>query len=243
MGAKMDLALEGVDVVIASSDEAAITTAAKRIADEAGVRAIPVAADLGSADGVNRWVQAATSELGGVDLLFTNTGGPPPGGFMDFDDPAWQRAFDLLVMSAVRSVRAVVPIMRERGGGAIVVSTSSSVIEPIPGLTLSTVLRAAVSSLAKTLSNELAADNIRVNQIVPGSILTDRIRSLNDARAKQSGLSPEQVQEQTARSIPMGRIGDPEEYGKAAVFLFSDAASYVTGETLRVDGGSIRSIV
>jgi 3-oxoacyl-[acyl-carrier protein] reductase len=236
------LAREGVDVSIASRDEVAITGAARQIEQESGATVLALAADLAQRDAVDTWIGATLERYGGVDLLFTNTGGPPGGVFLDFDDEAWQRAFDLLVMSVIRMTRGVYPSMQARGGGSIVMSTSSSVKQPIPNLSLSTVMRASVSALAKTLANEWAADGIRVNQIVPGSILTDRIRSLNQSRALQSGMSVEEVQRQTEAAIPLGRIGDPEEYARAAVFLFSDAASYITGATLQVDGGAIRSV-
>jgi 3-oxoacyl-[acyl-carrier protein] reductase len=162
---------------------------------------------------------------------------------MQFDDAAWQDAFDLLILSVVRMVRAVVPSMEARGGGAIVMSTSSSVKEPIPNLTLSTVLRASVSALSKTLANELVSSNIRVNQIVPGRISTDRIRELDEANAKRLGTTLDDIRQRSENAIPMKRLGDPDEYGKAAAFLFSSAASYITGATLQVDGGAIRSVV
>lgn len=236
------LAAEGVRVSIASRDDAAINQAAERIQGGSRAEVLAIAADLRSAEGIDRWIAATTERFGGVDLLFTNTGGPPGGAFIDFDDAAWQAAFDLLVMSVIRMSRGVIPSMRERGGGAIVMSTSSSVKEPIANLTLSTVLRASVSALAKSLANEHAADHIRVNQIVPGRILTDRIRELDTHRAERTGRSIDELQRESERTIPMGRIGDPDEYGKAAVFLFSDAASYITGATLQVDGGLIRSV-
>jgi 3-oxoacyl-[acyl-carrier protein] reductase len=236
------LAAEGVNVSIASRNEGRIREAAAGIERDTGGQALALATDLGTAAGVDEWIAATTERFGGVDLLFTNTGGPPAGQFMQFDDAAWQSAFDLLVMSVVRMARGVYPLMQERGGGAIVMSSSSSVKEPILNLTLSTVLRASVSALAKTLASEWAGDNIRVNQLVPGRISTDRIRELDAANAQRTGLPEDEVRRRSEAAIPMGRLGRPEEYASAAVFLFSDAASYITGATLQVDGGAIRSI-
>lgn len=237
------LAKEGVSVAISSRDEAAIQAAKQQIeAETSGAQVLAMAADLSKADAIDAWLAATMEQFGGVDLLFTNTGGPPGGAFNDFNDADWQTAFDLLVMSVIRMARGVYPSMQARGGGAIVMSTSSSVKEPIPNLTLSTVLRASVSALAKSLANEWAGDNIRVNQIVPGRILTDRIRSMDQARAEKSGQSLEDIRRQSEATIPLKRIGDPEEYASGAVFLFSEAASYITGATLQVDGGLIRSV-
>lgn len=237
------LAAEGVDVSIASHNEKAIQEAGRKIEQEFGGKVQAIKADARSADDVRRWQEETFDRFGGVDLLFTNTGGPPAGVFNQFGDDAWQEAFDLLVMGVIRMVRGVVPSMQERGGGAIVMSTSSSVKEPIPNLTLSTVMRASVSALAKSLANELATDGIRVNQLVPGRILTDRIQQLDEANANRTGLAIDEIRKRSEAAIPMGRLGEPEEYAKAAVFLFSNAASYITGATLQVDGGAIRSVV
>jgi 3-oxoacyl-[acyl-carrier protein] reductase len=162
---------------------------------------------------------------------------------MSFDDKAWQDAADLLLFSTLRMIRAALPAMRKRGGGAILVSTSSSVKEPVQNLGLSTVLRASVSALAKTLALELAADRIRVNQIIPGRIDTDRVRQLDEINAKKQGVSPDEAKKRAMAAIPMGRYGQIEEFGGVAAFLLSDAASYMTGATVQVDGGMIRSVV
>ena len=169
-------------------------------------------------------------------------GGPPAGPALSFDDAAWHAASELLVFSVIRLVRAVVPSMRRRGGGAILVSTSSSVKEPIPNLGLSTVMRASVSALAKTLALELAPENIRVNQIIPGRIDTERVAQLDQGTAKRLGISVEEARARSLEKIPLKRLGTTDEFGAAAAFLLSPAASYITGATLRVDGGMLRSI-
>lgn len=235
------LAAEGARVAIASRDRAAITKAAEEITTTTGGSVLPVVADLRSADAMAAWHQATVDAFGGIDLLFTNTGGPPPGSTLSFDDTAWEDGFDLLVLSAIRMVRLVVPSMRRRGGGAILVSTSSSVKEPIANLALSNVLRASVSALAKTLALELAGDRIRVNQLIPGRIDTDRLRQLDEVNAAKAGTPLEAHRARSAAAIPLGRYGNTEEFGRAAAFLLSDAASYITGATLQVDGGLIKS--
>jgi 3-oxoacyl-[acyl-carrier protein] reductase len=176
-------------------------------------------------------------------LLFANAGGPPAGAALSFDDAAWQSAIDLLLFSTIRMVRAAVGPMESRGGGAILMSTSSSVKEPIQNLGLSTVLRASVSALAKTLALELAPSGIRVNQIIPGRIDTDRVRQLDAINGAKQGVSAEQAKARSIASIPMGRYGQPEEFGRVAAFLLSGAASYMTGATVQVDGGLIRSVL
>ena len=233
------LAREGARVSIASRDEQAIAAAAGRIGGD--VLAVPV--EVRSADAIRRWTDETEKRFGGVDLLFTNSGGPPAGAAISFDDAAWQDAAELLLFSTLRMVRAAVPLMQARGGGAILMSTSSSVKEPIQNLGLSTVLRASVSALAKTLAIELAPSKIRVNQIIPGRVDTDRVRQLDQIAATKQGITPEQAKQKSLAAIPLGRYGVIEEYGKAAAFLLSDAASYITGATLQVDGGLIKSVV
>jgi len=237
-----NLAAEGALVSIASRDAASIARAASTIEQSTGGTALGVAADLSSADGIERWHAATIERFGGVDVLFANTGGPPAGGALSFDDQAWVAAFDLLLMSVVRTVRLVVPSMRARGGGAILVGTSSSVKEPVPNLALSNVLRSGVTSLVKTLSVELAPEKIRVNTLVPGRIATDRLKQLDEIGAKRAGVSFEEQQARAAATIPMGRYGAPDDFGRAGAFLLSDAASYITGASLQVDGGLIKGL-
>ena len=145
-------------------------------------------------------------------------------------------------MSVIRTVRLVVPSMRARGGGAILVGTSSSVKEPIPNLALSNVLRSGVTSLAKTLSLELAPDKIRVNTLIPGRIATDRLRQLDEINAKKAGIALEDQQARAAATIPLGRYGAPDDFGRVGAFLLSDAASYITGASVQVDGGLIKGL-
>jgi 3-oxoacyl-[acyl-carrier protein] reductase len=236
------LAREGAIVSMSSTNLASIDAAAKRLS-ASGSTVLGMTVDVRNGDQIEAWAQKTIERFGGIDLLFTNGGGPPSGAAVSFDDAAWQNAVDLLLCSALRMARAAVPSMKQRGGGSILMSTSASVKEPIPNLGLSTVLRASVSALSKTLALELAADRIRVNQIIPGRIDTDRVKSLDEIAGKKLGISAEQAKAKSMATIPMGRYGESPEYGRVAAFVLSDAAAYMTGSTVQVDGGLIKSVL
>ena len=236
------LAAEGAKVSIAARKQDTVSAAAERIAEETGAQVLASVADVASAEAIAAWHEATLERFGGVDILVTNSGGPPAGPAAGFDDAAWKNAFELLVLSAIRTIRVVLPSMEARGGGSILMLTSSSVKNPIPNLGLSNVIRPSVSALAKCLADEFAPKRIRVNQLVPGRIATERLAYLDDATAKRAGVTLEEQRKRSAAAIPMGRYGAPEEFARAAVFLLSDAASYITGATLQVDGGAMRSV-
>ena len=236
------LAKEGVQVSISSRNPDAIAAAAAKIEEEAGQKTLAMAVDVRSADDIARWHQATLDRFGALDLLYPNSGGPPPGPTLKFDDAAWQNAFELLLLSAIRMIRLAVPSMAARGGGAIVLPTSTAVREPIQHLSLSTVMRTSVSALSKTLALELAPQNIRVNQLIPGRMHTDRVEEIDTENSKRAGISVEEQRKRIRATIPLGRYGDPDGFAAAAVFLFSDAASYITGASLQVDGGLLRGI-
>lgn len=238
------LAREGAKVSISSTTPASIEDASRRIAAVSSADAVfatPV--DVRNGDQIAAWGAKTIERFGGVDLLFTNAGGPPSGPAIGFDDAAWQNAIDLLLFSTLRMVRVAVPSMRSRGGGSILMSTSASVKEPIPNLGLSTVVRASVSALAKTLALELAGDKIRVNQIIPGRIDTDRVKQLDELAGKKQGISAEDARKKSIATIPFGRYGEAVEYGRVGAFVLSEAAGYMTGATVQVDGGLIRSVL
>jgi len=236
------LASEGAHVSIVARKRETIGAAANRIAEATGAQVLATEGDVSGAAAIEAWHQATVDRFGGVDILVTNSGGPPAGAASGFDDAAWQNAFDLLLMSVVRTVRAVRPSLEARGGGSILMLTSLSVKNPIANLGLSNVIRAAVAALAKTLADEFAAKEIRVNQLVPGRISTERLAHLDAVNAWRLGITVEEQRQRSLATIPMGRYGEPEEFARAAAFLVSDAASYITGATLQVDGGAIRSI-
>jgi 3-oxoacyl-[acyl-carrier protein] reductase len=232
------LAEEGALVSICGRRQEAVQAAAQKI----GPDVLAVGADVSRPDNVELWHRATLDKFGGVDLLVTNSGGPPAGAASGFDDAAWQSAFELLLLSVVRTVRVVRPSMEARGGGSILMLTSLSVRNPIANLGLSNVVRASVAALAKTLADEFAAKKIRVNQLIPGRIATERLAYLDEANAKKAGIAVDEQRRRSMATIPMGRYGEPEEFAQAAAFLLSDAATYITGATLQVDGGAIRSI-
>lgn len=238
-----ELAREGARVSIAARDAASAEEAARKIRGEFGTEVLGAACDVRSLDALTAWHRTTIEKFGGLDLLVTNSGGPPAGTFENFDDAAWQNAFELLVLSAVRLVRLAVPSMAARGGGSILMLTSVSVKEPVPNLILSNVIRPATAALAKSLANELAAKRIRVNQILPGRIATDRLKELDDINSKKAGLPVEEHQRRVASAIPLGRYGEPVEFARVAAFLLSDAASYLTGTTVQVDGGLTRAVL
>jgi len=181
-----------------------------------------------------------TRELyGTVDILFNNTGGPPAGTFDNFSDEQWQQAYELTLLSFIRSIREVLPLMKKQKFGRIVNSTSSSIKRVLDNLILSNTFRMGVMGLSKTISQEVAADNILINVMGPGRIATARVEELDKIRAKKQGISYEEIRLQTERQIPLGRYGTPEEYAKLAVFLCSEANTYITGQSILVDGGLV----
>lgn len=232
------LSREGCDLVICSRDEQRIHAAAETIARETGGRVHPVAADVSGPHEAQQLVAAAVAQYGGLDIVVHNAGGPAAGEFASMTEGQWQKAFEQNLLSLVRIVHAAVPEMKRSGGGRILTIASSSIKQPIPNLVLSNALRAGVWGLAKTLSRELASDKILVNVIAPGRLQTERIDELDRLAAERVGKPLEDVRQASAASVPLGRIGRPEELANLVVFLASDAASYITGQAITVDGGA-----
>ncbi len=236
------LSNEGANLAICSREQSRADGAAKKIGETSGKKVFAFETNVANDASLKALFDNAIRALGGLDILICNAGGPPPGGFSALEEDKWDYAYQLTLQSVVRSVRYALPHLKQSGGGSILVIGSSSMKQPIPNLMLSNVFRPAIQGLCKTLSAELAADNIRVNCIAPGRVETERINQLDEASAQKQNLSLEEVKKRSLATIPMGRIGQPEEFGKVAAFLCSEAASYMTGSTLYVDGGAVRAL-
>lgn len=229
-------AAEGAEVAICARGAADLAAAADAVRSH-GTRVSTRVADVATADGVAAAVEAA-AELGRLDALVVNAGGPPPGSFADLDDAAWQAAHELTLMSGVRLVRAALPALRRSDAPSVLFISSLSIRQPIPILVLSNSVRLAVAGLAKSLANEIAP--VRVNTVLSGMIATDRSLDLARARAQAAGTSVDEAIAEQARTIPLRRYGEPEEIARVCVFLSSPAASYVSGTVLACDGGIIQ---
>jgi 3-oxoacyl-[acyl-carrier protein] reductase len=234
----MALAREGCRLTICSRDETRIRAAAAAIVEETGAKVHALAADVSREDDARTLVDSAVAAHGGLDIVVHNAGGPPAGDFLSMTEAQWQRAFEQNMLSFVRIVAAAVPEMKKNGGGRILTIASSSIKQPIPNLVLSNALRAGIWGLAKTLSRELAHDKILVNVVAPGRIQTERIDEIDRATAEKAGRAVDDVRRASVATVPLGRIGRPEELANLIVFLASDAASYITGQAITVDGGA-----
>ncbi len=202
---------------------------------------LAVQADVSDAGDIERLITTVNEQLGGIDILVNNAGGPPPGLFEQLDDEQWQQAVELTLMSVVRLTRLVLPHMRAQKWGRIVNISSSGVRAPVPNLTLSNSIRMAVLGWAKTLANQVAGDNVLVNTVCPGFTDTDRIKEILANQSAATGKSVEEIAAGMAAQIPVGRIGRPREIGDVAVFLGSEAASFLTGQAITVDGGATQN--
>jgi len=236
----LTLAREGCRVVINSREEDKVNAAAEAIINETGTQTYGIAADVSNASAADEIIKSVVASLGGLDILITNAGGPPSGSFEIFDDETWQKAVDTSFMSHVRLIRAALPHLRKSSTPSVLTMTSFTVKQPIPNLILSNSIRAATVGLTKSLALELGKENIRFNSIMPGWTETERVGHLMAFRAKNNNSTvEEEIARQTAE-IPLGRLGNPQEFANAAVFLVSPAASYIHGVTLAVDGGIIK---
>ncbi|HOA77472.1 MAG: 3-oxoacyl-[acyl-carrier protein] reductase [Synergistaceae bacterium] len=237
-----EFAKEGSRVMISSSNEEKLRIAQREIKEATGNEPLYRVCDITKADQIKALVRETASTFGTIHVLVNNAGGPPPGTFESFGDDAWQRAFELDLLSYVRSIREVLPYMKKGRWGRIVNSTSSSVKEVIDNLILSNTFRIGVAGMSKTLAREVAPYGILVNVIGPGRILTPRLEQVDRANAQEMRKSVEEIRAGTLSAIPLGRFGDPAEYAKLAVFLCSEANTYITGQTIIVDGGMVKAV-
>lgn len=237
------LAAEGTTVVIGSRDRPRLEKTAQEIERASGSQVLAVPVDVTQTAEVEAIVEATVREFGRIDILVNNAGGPPFKPFESFGDAEWQAAFELNLLSAVRFSRLVLPHMRRTGGGRIINIISLSVKTIVEGSVLSTSMRMGVVGMAKLLAEELGPANITVNNIAPGIILTDRVRDASLQRKIAQGMSEEDGLRELAAGVPLRRIGQPEELAALVVFLASDQAGYITGATIPVDGGLVRSIL
>jgi 3-oxoacyl-[acyl-carrier protein] reductase len=236
------LAAEGANLVMVSRDIEALSLASERLAKQHGIQTLAVSGNQSKANDINKILEKALQRFGVIDILVHNTGGPPPGLFLDHEDGAWESAFKGLLMSVVRLCRGVLPGMQTRGWGRIVVNTSFTVKEPAPRLILSNVFRTAVVALAKTLSNEVAAGGVTVNCVCPGAFDTQRLRSIFDEQAHSTGQTAIEVEEEWESRIPIGRILKPKELADLVAFLVSDLAGGITGTSIPIEGGMLHGL-
>lgn len=235
------LAREGAAVAVADIDFAAAEHTVRDI-EAGGGKALALHWDLAALDTVDGHCARVEAELGAPDILVAITGGPPPGPIAGQSFDVWRKHFESMVLSIVAVTDRLLPGMRARKWGRIVTSTSSGVIAPIPNLGLSNALRSSLVGWSKTLAAEVGRDGVTCNTIIPGRVATGRIAFLDEKKAEREGRSVEDVRAESVKSIPLGRYGEPQEYADMVAFLASNRASYVTGSSIRVDGGYIANV-
>lgn len=237
-----EFAREGANVMITSRDQDLLEQTAEQIQKVTGAQVNTQVCDIKNYEQIKELVQRTVELYGTVDVLVNNSGGPKGGNFEDLLDEHWMEAFELTLLSYIRTIREVLPHMRKQGRGHIVNVTSTSIKEPIDGLLLSNTFRTGVRGLAKSLSREFAKDNILINTVGPGKFATDRVKEIDEQQANRENITVEQLNSLSESTIPLGRYGEPVEFAKTVVFLASKANSYLTGQSILVDGGSTKSI-
>jgi 3-oxoacyl-[acyl-carrier protein] reductase len=238
-----ELAIEGASLILCARRARELEEVADSISQQTNVSVLSVPADLTIAEDIKRVIDKGIERFGQVDILVTNTGGPPAGHFESLSRESWEHAHRLLLMSVLELTRGVLPGMKERGWGRILNVTSIAVKQPVENLILSNSLRAAVTGFARTLANEVAEFGITVNNIMPGYTLTERVEQLAQSMAEKESLTPAEIKARWEKEIPMRRLGTPGEFAALAAFLVSERASYITGSSIAVDGGWIRSLL
>ena len=237
------LAAEGVALVISGRDQATLDTAAAELKALGAASAVGIPADVARGEDMDRLADGAVAAMGGVDILVLNHGGPPPCTAWEMKEEDLVTWFQRIVVSPIRIAMRLMPAMRERKWGRVIVVGSTGMQHPIPTLALSNTLRASIWAWLKTLSGEVAKDGVTMNVLAPGTILTDRVNQTTTVRAQRLGISFEEALEKAANEIPMERLGTPADFGPMGAFLASDKAGYITGTIIRVDGGRVRGMV
>lgn len=238
-----ELAAEGASLIICARDAQALAETREAIVRNSDAPVLAVPADLAVASDVKRVVDSGVERFGQIDILVTNAGGPPTGRFESITPEQWEMAARLTLYSAIELTRHVLPGMKERGWGRILNITSIAVKQPVENLMLSNSLRAGVTGFARTLANEVALAGVTVNNILPGYTRTERVEELAVMMAEKQGISPAEFKARWEQEIPMKRLGEPREFAALAAFLVSERASYITGTSIQVDGGWIRSLL
>lgn len=239
----LEMGREGARLAIGSLDDANLPAALEEIRRKTGAEVIAIPTDVSDPEQAKAFVRKAVERFGTVDVLVNNAGGPPSVGFLDIDDKLWEYGFRLNLLSTIVMTREAVPLMKEKKWGRIINMTSISVKQPIDGLMLSNTIRSGVIGFAKTLSNELATFNITVNSVCPGFTLTDRVRNLAKTIAERENTTPEKVIGKWEETIPMKRLGTPEEFAALVTFLASEQAGYITGAAIQIDGGWYKGVM
>lgn len=234
------LAKEGCRVSICGRNEGTLRSARKEL-EEFNGKVHASVCDVSRAGDLKRWHEETVAALGEVDIVVTNSGGPPAARYLDLQEEQWRDGIESTLMNVIRLCNLTIPAMQKRKWGRIVHITSLAAKQPVDLLTISSTLRAGISALTKTMSNQLGPDNILVNALLPGHIMTDRQIHLAEVRSKEQGRSVEEIRAEGVKVIPLGRYGHPEEIGETIAFLCSERAGYITGISLQVDGGIIQS--
>ena len=237
-----ELAAEGASLVLCARDSRTLAETAASIAEKTNAHVLAVPADVTVAEDIKRLVDAGNERFGRIDILVTNAGGPPAGRFEQLTHEQWENAIRLTLLSAVELTRQVLPGMKGRRWGRIINITSIAVKQPVENLLLSNSLRAGLTGFARTLANEVATDGITVNNVLPGYTRTERLDELAEMMAEKQGISPNEFRGKWEKEIPMARLGEPREFAAMVTFLASERASYITGTSIQVDGGWIRSL-
>jgi 3-oxoacyl-[acyl-carrier protein] reductase len=238
-----ELAAEGASLVLCARDARTLSETAAAIAEHNNARVLAVPADVTSTADIERVVESGNERFGRIDILVTNAGGPPAGRFEQLTQEQWEAAIRLTLFSAVQLTRLVLPGMKARRWGRILNITSIAVKQPVENLLLSNSVRAGLTGFARTLANEVAAEGITVNNILPGYTRTERLEELAEMMAEKQGISASEFRGRWEKEIPMGRLGEPREFAALAAFLVSERASYITGTSIQVDGGWIKSLL